>query len=144
GVFHAVVTGVARAYREPGVQEPDPLPAGSPANVPRWNTNPEVISVSSRALGGDTADVMSGCLVTNATGPLDYTFRRYTIYPETSVQVDCSGVDLPAPALAPNDDDASIASFIMERFFDDHNDPAIGEPELTPLAFQSRLDKASM
>src|SRR3546814_1878289 len=31
GVFHAVVTGVARAYREPGVQQPDPLPAGSPA-----------------------------------------------------------------------------------------------------------------
>src|SRR5690606_35663268 len=58
GVFHAVVTGVPRAYREPGVQEPDPLPAGSPASVPRWNTNPEVLSVSSRALGGDTADVM--------------------------------------------------------------------------------------
>src|SRR3546814_13071252 len=27
GVFHAVVTGVARAYREPGVQQPDPPPA---------------------------------------------------------------------------------------------------------------------
>src|SRR3546814_7273601 len=79
----------SRAYREPGVQQPDPLPAGSPAGVPRWNTNPEVVAVSSRALGGDTADVMSGCLVTGATGPLDYTFRRYTIYPETSVQVDC-------------------------------------------------------
>src|SRR3546814_5777590 len=52
----------SRAYREPGVQQPDPLPAGSPAGVPRWNTNPEVVAVSSRALGGDTADVMSGCL----------------------------------------------------------------------------------
>src|SRR5690606_487563 len=31
GVFRAVVTGVPRAYREPGVQQPDPLPAGSPA-----------------------------------------------------------------------------------------------------------------
>lgn len=144
GVFHAVVTGVPRAYREPGVQLPDPLPAGSPAGVPRWNTNPEVIAVSSRALGGDTADVMSGCLVTNATGPLDYTFRRYTIYPEASVQVDCTGVDLPAPALEPGADDVSIASFNMERFFDDQNDPAIGEPVLTPVAYQTRLDKASM
>src|SRR5690606_8972333 len=144
GVFHAVVTGVPRAYREPGVQQPDPLPAGSPAGVPRWNTNPEVIAVSSRALGGDTADVMSGCLVTGATGPLDYTFRRYTIYPEASVQVDCSAVALPAPALAPTVDDASIASFNMERFFDDQNDPAIGEPVLTPVAYQTRLDKASM
>src|SRR3546814_1598549 len=107
----------SRAYREPGVQQPDPLPAGSPAGVPRWNTNPEVVAVSSRALGSDTADVMSGCLVTGATGPLDYTFRRYTIYPETSVQVDCSGVALPAPALEPGDDDVTIASFNMERFF---------------------------
>lgn len=144
GVFHAVVTGVPRAYRQPGVQEPDPLPAGSPANVPRWNTNPEVVAVSSRALGGDTADVMSGCLVSGATGPLDYTFRRYTIYPETSLQVDCSNVDLPAPALQPGADDASVASFNMERFFDDSNDPAIGEPVLTPLAYQTRLNKASL
>lgn len=144
GVFHAVVTGVPRAYRKPGVQEPDPLPAGSPANVPRWNTNPQVVAVSSRALGGATADVMSGCLVTGATGPLDYSFRRYTIYPETSVQVDCSGVDLPAPALAPGADDASVASFNMERFFDDTNDPSIGEPVLTPTAYQTRLNKASL
>jgi uncharacterized protein len=144
GVFHAVVTGVPRAYRQPGVQEPDPLPAGSPAGVPRWNTNPEVVAVSSRALGGDTADVMSGCLVTGATGPLDYSFRRYTIYPETSVEVDCSGVELPAPALDPSEDDASVATFNMERFFDDNNDPAIGEPVLTPLAYQTRLAKASL
>src|SRR3546814_6709117 len=73
-----------------------------------------------------------------------YTFRRYTIYPETSVQVDCSAVALPAPALEPGDDDVAIASFNMERFFDDTNDPAVGEPVLTPLAYQTRLDKASM
>src|SRR3546814_4105029 len=87
---------------------------------------------------------MSGCLFTGATGPLDYTFRRYTSYPETSVQVDCSAVALPAPALEPGDDDVAIASFNMERFFDDTNDPAVGEPVLTPLAYQTRLDKASM
>src|SRR3546814_15180388 len=86
----------SRAYREPGVQQPDPLPAGSPAGVPRWNTNPEVVAVSSRALGGDTADVMSGCLVTGATGPLDYTFRRYTIYPQPPLQADCRGTERPA------------------------------------------------
>src|SRR5690606_7377732 len=119
-------------------------PSGSPANVPRWNTNPEVVAVSSRAPGGDTADVRSGCRVTGATGPLDYTFRRYTIYPETSVQGDCNGVALPAPALAPTADDASIASFHLERFFDDQTDPAVGEPVLTPVAYQTRLDKASM
>src|SRR5204862_4981339 len=35
GVFYAVVTGVARPFREPGVQVPDPLPGGSPCCVPR-------------------------------------------------------------------------------------------------------------
>src|SRR3546814_5492684 len=32
----------------------------------------------------------------------------------------------------------------MERFFDDTNDPAVGEPVLTPVAYQTRLNKASM
>lgn len=146
GVFHAVVTGVPRAYREPGVQQPDPLPAGSPAGVPRWNTNPEVFAVSSGALGRDIADVNAGCLIPGgATGPLDYSFRRYTLYPESTLQVDCSnGADQPKPALQPGADDASVATFNMERFFDDSNDPAIGEPVLTPLAYQTRLNKASL
>src|SRR3546814_19615856 len=87
---------------------------------------------------------MSGCLVTGATGPLDYTFRRYPIYPETSVQVDCRGVALPAPALEPGDDDVAIASFNMERFFDDTNDPAVGEPVRTPAAHTTRLVKTSL
>ncbi len=144
GVFHAVVSGVPRAYRRPGVQEPDPLPAGSPANVPRWNTSPQVVAVSSGALGGDIADLASGCVVAGATGPLDYTFRRYTIYPEASLQVDCGDAGQPKPALQPTADDASIATFNMERFFDDQNDPAIGEPVLTPSAYQNRLNKASL
>jgi predicted extracellular nuclease len=144
GVFHAVVTGVPRAYRKPGVQEPDPLPAGSPANVPRWNTSPQVVAVNSGALGGAVMDLASGCVVTGATGPLDYTYRRYTIYPETSLQADCGDAGQPRPALQPQDDDASIATFNMERFFDDQNDPAIGEPVLTPAAYQNRLNKASL
>src|SRR3546814_19288096 len=87
---------------------------------------------------------MSGCLVTGATGPLDYTFRRYTIYPETSVQVDCSAVALLAPALEPGDDDVAIASSNMELFFDATHDPAVGDPVLTPRAYLTRLDQASM
>ncbi len=144
GVFHAVITGVPRAYRTPGVQQPDPLPAGSPAGVPRWNTSPQVIAVSSGALGGDIANVASGCLIGVVTGPLDYSFRRYTIYPETTLQVACNGADQPKPALPAGSDDVSVATFNMERFFDDSNDPAIGEPVLTPVAYQTRLNKASL
>ncbi|WP_349656843.1 lamin tail domain-containing protein [Xanthomonas sp. 10-10] len=143
GVFHAVVTGVPRAFREPGVQLPDPLPAGSPAGVPRWNTNPEVIAVGSAGVGAERLDLASGCVVIGATGPLDYSFRRYTLYPERTPQVYCNGADLPRPAPRPQADDVAVATYNMERFFDDQNDPAIGEPVLTPAAFQARLNKAS-
>ncbi|UXA67074.1 lamin tail domain-containing protein [Xanthomonas prunicola] len=144
GVFHAVVTGVPRAYREPGVQLPDPLPAGSPAGVPRWNTNPEVIAVGSAGVGAERLDLASGCQVLNVVGPLDYSFRRYTLYPERTPQVSCNGADQPRPAPRPQADDVAVATYNMERFFDDQNDPAIGEPVLTPAAFQGRLNKASL
>ncbi|WP_355606908.1 lamin tail domain-containing protein [Xanthomonas cannabis] len=144
GVFHAVVTGVPRAFREPGVQLPDPLPAGSPAGVPRWNTNPEVIAVGSAGVGGERLDLASGCMVFNVVGPLDYSFRRYTLYPERTPQVSCNDADKPRPAPLPQADDVAVATYNMERFFDDQNDPAIGEPVLTPVAFQARLNKASL
>ena len=147
GVFHAVVAGQIRGVREPGVQMPDVLPAGSPADVPRWNTNPHVIGVSSGALGGERVDAAAGCLVVNstATGPLDYGFRRYTIYPETTVQLQCDGADNPIPAQNPADSDTvTVASYNLQRFFDDQNDPAIGEPVLTPTAYQARLNKLSL
>ncbi|QNH23054.1 nuclease [Xanthomonas sp. GW] len=144
GVFHAVVTGLPRAWRTAGVQQPDPLPAGSPADVPRWNTNPQVIAVGSAGLGGERIDVAGGCVVLGVSGPLDYSFRRYTIYPETAPTVQCNGADQPKPAPAPQADDVNVATYNMERFFDDQNDPAIGEPVLTAAAYQARLNKASL
>jgi predicted extracellular nuclease len=144
GVFHAVVTGLPRAWRTAGVQQPDPLPAGSPADVPRWNTSPQVIAVGSAGLGGERIDVASGCVVLGVSGPLDYSFRRYTIYPEAAPTVQCNGADQPKPAPAPQADDVNVATYNMERFFDDQNDPAIGEPVLTAAAYQARLNKASL
>ncbi len=144
GVFHAVVTGVPRAWRGPGVQQPDPLPAGSPAEVPRWNTNPQVIAVASAGLGGERLDLAAGCVVTDVTGPLDYSYRRYTLYPESTPAYSCSEATRPRPAPQPQADDVSVASYNLERFFDDQNDPAIGEPVLSTAAYQARLNKASL
>ncbi|MFI5178602.1 MAG: HYR domain-containing protein [Vicinamibacterales bacterium] len=79
GDFFGVVTGVARPFREAGVPLPDPLPAGSPCGVPRFDTNPERLKVDSDALGGATLEVATGAIVTNLTGPLDYSDRTYTI-----------------------------------------------------------------
>ena len=144
GVFHAVVTGVPRSYREPGIQLPDTLPANAPANVPRWDSNPELLAVSSGAIGAERLNLASNCRVLEVTGPLDYTFRRYTIYPEVTPAVECDGNDAPRPAATPLADDINVATYNLQRFFDDSNDPSIGEPVLTSAAYDKRLNKASL
>jgi predicted extracellular nuclease len=148
GYFYGVVTGVARPFREPGVQIPDALPAGSPATVTRWDGNPELIAIASRGLfNGTFIDVAAGAVLTNVIGPVDISNRYYTI-----------NVDLPAtsplPTISNNitftavpqqtTEELTVGSFNLERFFDNINDPAIGEPILTATAYANRLNKASL
>ncbi|NBO66544.1 MAG: hypothetical protein EBU88_17155 [Acidobacteria bacterium] len=44
---------------------------------------------------------------------------------------------------APAADELTIATFNLQRLYDTVNDPAIGDPVLTPAAYASRLGKAS-
>jgi uncharacterized repeat protein (TIGR01451 family) len=142
GVFYGVVTGVARPFREPGVNISDPLPPGSGANVPRFDENPERIRVDSDGLAGTTAlNVSAGAVLTNVTGPLDYGFRTYTILPETTLTG--TGVS-PTAAPTPTANEFTVASFNMERFFDTVNDPNKDDAVLTQAALDKRLNKASL
>jgi hypothetical protein len=144
GVFYGVVTGVARPFREAGVQLPDALPPGSPCCVPRFDTNPERIRVDSDGLtGGALVDVGTGAVVTGLVGPLDYTFRTYTVLPDPASPPGVSGGPTPTAATPPSGLEFTVASFNLERFFDDADDPSIGEPVLTASAYQNRLNKAS-
>jgi predicted extracellular nuclease len=143
GVFYATVTGDPRPFRTPGIQAPDPAPSGSIPPIPRWDTAPETIEVDSDAIGGAKLDLAAGAVVTGVVGPLDYGFRRYTILPEATPAVADTGEVVTAARL-PGDDEFTVASYNLERFFDSTNDPAIGEPVLTPTAFANRLNKASL
>ena len=143
GVFYATVTGDPRPFRTPGIQAPDPAPSGSIPPIPRWDTAPETIEVDSDALGGAKLDLAAGAVVTGVTGPLDYGFRRYTVLPEATPTVADAGETVTAARL-PSDDEFTVASYNLERFFDTVNDPAIGEPVLTATAFANRLNKASL
>ena len=58
GVFFGVIAGIPQPFREPGVQLPDPLPAGAPATVTRWDTNPEILRVNTAVQTG-SASLMS-------------------------------------------------------------------------------------
>jgi predicted extracellular nuclease len=155
GIFYGVIIGVPRPFREPGIELPDtvptPYPSGAaPANVPRFDFNPERLRVNSKALGGaaiDVTSVGSGATITNITGPLDYGFRTYTIDvdpPSVTPAPSVSGVGSAVPVPTPTATELTIASFNMERFFDTTNDPATSDVVLTQAAFDGRLNKASL
>jgi len=142
GVFYGVVTGVARPFREPGVNASDPLPPGSPANVPRFDENPERLRVDSDAQPGTTAlNVSAGAVITNVTGPLEHAFRTWTILPDTTLTATNGGA---TPVPTPTANEFTVASFNMERFFDTSNDPNTSDPVLTQAAFDKRVNKASL
>lgn len=144
GLLHVVVTGNARPMREPGIQVPDPDPAGTTATaIPRWDFNPELLTVDSDALGGAQINVAAGTTLANLVGPLDYGFRRYTILADAGTTVNVGAQPQPTAARLPTADEFTVAGFNLERFFDTSNDPAISEPVLTPTAFANRLKKAS-
>ena len=143
GIFYAVVTGVPRPFREPGIQVPDPLPAGAPASIPRFDANPERVRVDSDAQPGTTPiDVPSGAVITGLVGVVDYAFRTYTILPDAGSATVASVPDVLRPVRAATASEATVASFNLERFFDTVND-AGSDVQLTPAAFETRLAKAS-
>ena len=145
GVFIGVVTGVARPFREPGIAISDPLPAGAPVTIPRFDENPQRIRVDSDAQPGTTAiDVAAGTIITNITGPLDYAFRCYTIDPDAATPPTVGVQPGSVPVPTPTADELTVASFNMERFFDTVNDPSTSDPILTAAAFDRRVAKASL
>jgi hypothetical protein len=145
GLLHVVVTGTARPVREPGIQVPDPDPAGTSATaIPRWDFNPELLTVDSDAIGGAQLNVAAGTTLANLVGPLDYGFRRYTILAQAGIVVAVGAQPQPTAARLPTADEFTVAGYNLERFFDTANDPAIGEPVLSEAAFDKRLGKASI
>ncbi len=145
GVFYGVITGIARPFREPGVEVPDPLPPGSPCCVPRFDANPERLRVDSDGLVGAAAlEVTTGAVVANLTGPLDYAFRTYTIDPDPTTPPAATGNIAAVPVPPAAADEFTVGSFNLERFYDTVNDPATSDVVLTPTAFANRLNKASL
>ena len=144
GLFYAIVTGVPRPFREPGVQVPDPLPTGAPASIPRFDGNPERIRVDSDGQpGAPSIDVPAGAVITGLVGVVDYAFRTYTILPDAGTATIASAPDVVRPVRAATATEATVASFNLERFFDTVDDAGIGDVALTPAAFELRLAKAS-
>lgn len=144
GVFYGVIEGLARPFREPGADLQDVLPAGAPANVPRFDGNPERLRIDSDALGAPAIDVTSGATVANVVGPLTWAFRTYSIFPDPAVTATVTGLVSATPVPVPGAAQFTIASFNLERFFDTADDPATSDIALTAAALDARLKKASL
>lgn len=145
GVFYGVLPGQLRPFREPGIPLLDPLPAGAPTGVPRFDLNPERLRVDSNAQSGaPRIEVTAGAAVSNLVGVLDFRQRLWTLLPDAASIHTVSG-NLTAVALPPaSSNEFTAASFNLERFFDTVDDPSVDETILTPAAFNGRLNKASL
>ncbi|MEO7922455.1 MAG: lamin tail domain-containing protein [Chitinophagaceae bacterium] len=145
GFFYAVITGIARPFREAGVEVPDPLPPGAPVTVTRWDANPELIGIGSNSIGSAAIDVATGAILTNVVGPLDYRSRVYTIDIDPALPPVVSNNGLTFTAVpVQTTDELTVASFNIERFYDNIDDPGTSNAVLTPLAYNNRLNKVSL
>ncbi len=145
GELYLVVTGRARPFRTAGIQAPDPAPSGgSIPPIPRWDFNPELLFSDTDALGGPAYNVSVGSTLTNYVGPLGYGSRRYSVHQDPNVTPTITHGPAASPARAATADEFTYATYNLDRFFDDQNDPAIEEPVLQAHVFQRRLGKASL
>ena len=122
GTFFATITGVARPFREPGVEAGyEGLPCVvAPCNVPLFDGNPERLKVDSDALDGTVkVDVSTGAVMTNVTGPLDFDHGHDILELEVTLPPVGGITAMAVPAAGPNQ--FTPVSFNMERFFDTVN-----------------------
>ena len=134
-----------RPFREPGIQVPDPLPAGAPSRVPRFDGNPERLRVDSDAQPARPRStsrrgaVVTGLTGSSTTGSAPTRSCRTPAAPPCRCAPAWSAGRGPRPRAR-----STVASFNLERFFDTIDDRGHGDPVLTPAAFAARLVKASL
>lgn len=144
GVFHGVVSGVARPFREPGIDVHDGLPAEAPAGVPIFDGNLERLRVDSAALGLVPLDVATGATIANLVGPLHYAGRTYTILAEATPGVTAGPASAAAAALpAPRPSEFTTAVLDAEQLFDADDAPEHDDVVVTPAALTRRIAKLS-
>ncbi len=144
GVFHVVLPEVARPYREPGIGVLDVMPIPPGKNPQRFDTNQERLMVRSWGQVGSTPlAVDADTLVTNMIGVLDYSAGTWALTPDVGAMIGVSSGKVPTAVSDAGFADVTIGGFNLLRFFDEINDPGVGDAVLTPAALEKRLTKTS-
>ena len=144
GVFHVVLSDVARPFREPGIGILDvfPIPAGK--TPPRFDTNQERLMVRSRGQIGATPIALDAdAEITNLVGVLDYFSGTWAVLPDATTPPTVTGGKTPTAVDTARYEDVTIGAFNLLRFFDEVND-SNGAPTLTAAALDKRLTKTSL
>jgi uncharacterized protein len=144
GELYGVVPGLARPFREPGIDIGDVLPAEAPASVPRFDGNYERIMVDTdEALDGAGERraplvLSTGAIVDGVAGPLDYAFDNYRISLDAGAGTVTSPGRVVASAPVPVLGEITVSALNVQNFFPPNpNVPSQVE------AFNNRLTKAT-
>jgi uncharacterized protein len=143
GVFQMVLDGVAKPFREEGIDILDqfPIPAGK--TPVRFDHNPERIMVRSRGqIGVSPIAIDADTQIVSLTGVMDYFSGVWAILPDAGA-LTVSGGKTPAAVSNAGNADITIGAFNLLRFFDEVND-SNGAPTLTAAALEKRLTKTSL
>lgn len=146
GVFFGVLPGVARPFREAGVEYFFHRGQKLPATVPLFDTNPEMLRVDSDTqIGAKPIDVTAGATVKNLVGVMDYSYRRYTLLVDAANPPTVEGMKSYTAVSPAGEREMTVGFFNIENFFDDEKNSDIEkETKLSKEHFQKRLNKASL
>jgi hypothetical protein len=129
GYFYAVITGTyatgtVRPFREPGIDIRDAAIPGAPANIAKFDDNPERILVDSTLAGGTSLEISTGAVLPNVTGVLDFTFSSDSFYDPSRLILDAAynrtqvaGGMTVQPLPLPVANQFTVAAFNIERFY---------------------------
>ena len=154
GVFYAVLKGIPRPFREPGMsivqflgteeRERDKWKRELP-RLPVFDNNPEILRVETLAqTGSSVMNVPSKAEIKDVTGVVHYAFNRYSILTDANAKPTVASTIKPIVMPAPTERQFSIAAANIETFVDDDDDSAIREDVATTDAFQKRMGKISL
>jgi hypothetical protein len=147
GQFYGVVTGVPRPFREPGIGVTDTVFGPVPAGVPVWDANPELLNFDSLAFGAPAINLTSNATLTGVAGVMDMSFGSPQIILDKATRPTVTGLMTPTPIPVQAPNEFTVASFNMERFYNDAVDadnPGSSVVKVTTAAYQRRLTKGSL
>jgi len=146
GAFFAVIQGVPRPFREPGVDVWTKFLNKLPATTPGFDMNPEILRINSQEqVGAKTLDVPAGATM-KVTGVVDYFKKFYSILIDAANPPTVENIKGFVPVAAAGPREVTVGSFNIENFFDDEINSSNVEKEavLPKDVYQTRLKKVSL